>query len=157
MSDTLPFDSRDIAAYIAQQCRKKDIGYNNTKIQKLLYCVYGVMLAWKDVRVCDEYPRAWTYGPVFPKVFKWIYKGREIADYSATVEQNQEDLTALKTAVRRVIEVFGPLSASSLSGWTHQDGSPWWKVMKGEEAASWNSFIPDDYIKTYFKERVLAK
>lgn len=39
------FDSRDIAAYIAQQCVERKISYNNTKIQTLLYCVYGVMLA----------------------------------------------------------------------------------------------------------------
>lgn len=35
----------DVAAYIAQECVERKISYNNTKIQKLLYCVYGVMLA----------------------------------------------------------------------------------------------------------------
>lgn len=150
------FDSRDVAAYIAQQCRASGIAYNNTKIQKLLYCVYGVMLAWKDERICDEYPRAWTYGPVFPKVFKWIYRGKEIADYSTAVQDSQ-DSSNLKISVRRVLDVFGRFSASDLSGWTHKEGSPWWKVIKGEDSASWNSFIPDDYIKEYFRENVLAK
>ena len=60
------FDSRDVAAYIAQECKRREIEYNNTKIQKLLYCSYGVMLAWKDERICEEYPRLWPYGPVFP-------------------------------------------------------------------------------------------
>ena len=60
------FDSRDVAAYIAQECKRREIEYNNTKIQKLLYCSYGVMLAWKDERICVEYPRLWAYGPVFP-------------------------------------------------------------------------------------------
>lgn len=150
------FDSRDVAAYIAQQCRERGIEYNNTKIQKLLYCVYGVMLAWKNERICDEYPRAWTYGPVFPKVFKWIYKGKEIAEYSKAVRDCQE-CSSLKTSVRRVVEVFGKFSASDLSGWTHKEGSPWWKVIKGEDSAGWNSFIPDEYIKEYFRENVLAK
>ncbi len=63
------YDSRDVAAYIAQQCRTKGIEYNNTKIQKLLYCAYGILLAWAGEHICDEYPRAWDYGPVFPKVF----------------------------------------------------------------------------------------
>lgn len=47
-------DSREIAALIAKECKKKGISYNNTKIQKLLYCCYGVMLAWKNARICDE-------------------------------------------------------------------------------------------------------
>ena len=29
-------DSREVAALIAQQCRERNISYNNTKIQKLL-------------------------------------------------------------------------------------------------------------------------
>ena len=141
------FDSRDVAAYIAQQCQERGIEYNNTKIQKLLYCVYGVMLAWKEVRICDEYPRAWTYGPVFPKVFKHIYKKKRIENFSTTVAESDND--HLKTAVRRVLEVFGPLSASELSNWTHQEGSPWWRVVKLGDAG-WNSFMPDEYIKEYF-------
>lgn len=147
------FDSRDVAAYIAQQCQEKGIALNNTKLQKLLYCVYGVMLAWKDERVCDEFPRAWTYGPVFPKVFQWIYKGKNIAGYSHAVRDTGSD--ALKTTVRRVLDVFGGMSASELSAWTHQEGSPWWQVVKQGEAG-WNSFMPDEYIKAYFKENVLA-
>ncbi len=148
------FDSRDVAAYIAQECKKRDITYDNTKIQKLLYCVYGVMLAWKDERICNEFPRAWTYGPVFPKVFTWIRKGNDISSYSLKVEK--ENCDALKIAVSRVLDVFGKFRASDLSAWTHREGSPWWKVVK-EEKAGWNSFMPDDYIKTYFKEKVLAQ
>lgn len=153
MSDSVMFDSRDVAAYIAQQCQKNNISYNNTKIQKLLYCVYGVMLAWKDIRVCDEYPRAWTYGPVFPKVFNYIYKKKNIAEFSTTIFEGEYE--ELKTAVHRVLEVFGSLSASELSAWTHREGSPWWKVVKLGNAG-WNSFMPDEYIKEYFKENVLA-
>lgn len=66
------FTSLDVAAYIAQECDRRGYTYNNTKIQKLLYVAYGVMLAWQNERICDEYPRAWPYGPVFPKVFKFI-------------------------------------------------------------------------------------
>ena len=147
------FDSRDVAAYIAQQCQERGIEYNNTKIQKLLYCVYGVMLAWKEVRICDEYPRAWTYGPVFPKVFKHIYKNKPIDLFSSAVADGDNE--ALKTAVRRVLDVFGPMNASELSSWTHREGSPWWRVVTLGKAG-WNSFMPDEYIKEYFEENVLA-
>lgn len=147
------FDSRDVAAYIAQQCQAKNIEYNNTKIQKLLYCAYGCLLAWKHERICDEYPRAWQYGPVFPKVFKYIYKGNDIAEYSRAVEHSDADL--VKQAIDESLRVFGRYNASTLSAWTHKPGSPWDKVVNREKAGL-NSFMPDEYIEKYFKEKVLA-
>ncbi len=152
MSDSVMFDSRDVAAYIAQQCQKNNISYNNTKIQKLLYCVYGVMLAWKDARICDEYPRLWPYGPVFPRVFKFINAGKEIAGFSDNFQNRATDDE--KLAVTRVLEKFGKFSAGALSQWSHNPTSPWSRVKN--EGAGWNSFIPDEYIAEYFKERVLA-
>lgn len=147
------YDSRDVAAYIAQQCQELGLSYTNTKIQKLTYCVYGTMLAWKNRVVCNEAPKAWDYGPVFPKVFKHIYKKNEIADFSNDVA-NSNDVD-LKNAVKAVLNHFGDWTASSLSAWTHLEGSPWWKVIK-EQESGWNSLIPDEYISTYFKENVLA-
>lgn len=147
-------DSRNVAAYIAQECKCRKLEYNNTKIQKLLYCVYGVMLAWKGERACDEFPRAWTYGPVFPRVFKWIRKHGDIASFS-TVVKDSDDYAMLKNAVAQVLDVFGQFSASDLSAWTHRQDSPWWRVVK-EEEAGWNSFMPDEYIREYFRENVLA-
>ena len=145
------FDSRDVAAYIAQQCRERGIEYNNTKIQKLLYCVYGVMLAWKGERICDEYPRLWPYGPVFPKVFKFIDKGQEIASYSDFFEDaaNRDE----RVVVSRVLDRYGHFSAVALSEWSHNPRSAWSKTK--DEGAPWNSFIPDEYIATYFKEYVV--
>ncbi len=155
MTDTPILDSRDLAAYIAQQCDAEGIRYDNTRIQRLLYCVYGCMLAWKGTRACDEYPRAWTYGPVFPKVFGWICSGRDIADYSTRM-QNGAGHDALKYAVQKVVNFFGRFTGSELAGWSHREGSPWWKVVK-EGEAGWNSSMPDEYIREYFLEHVLAK
>ena len=80
------YNSRDIAAYIAQQLVQRGIKYDNTKIQKLLYCAYGLSLAKNLGRICDEYPRAWNYGPDFPKVFKYIHNGHDIRNYSDDVQ-----------------------------------------------------------------------
>lgn len=33
------FDSLNVAAYIAQECKRRNLDYNNTKIHKLPYCV----------------------------------------------------------------------------------------------------------------------
>lgn len=153
------FDSRDVAAYIAQKCAERDIYYNNTKIQKLLYCAYGCLLAWKNERICDEYPRAWQYGPVFPKVFKYIYKNREISSYSTRVADSCDASSDIAQTVEKVLDVFGKYPASQLSAWTHKPGSPWDKTVNGygeNDGAGLRGFIPDGYIRDYFRERVLA-
>ena len=148
------FDSRDVAAYIAQQCREKGIEYNNTKIQKLLYCVYGVILAEFGKRICDEYPKAWPYGPVFPKVFKYIHKGENMDMYSNRLknELSEEE----KNVIDEILSFFGRYMASQLSSWSHRPGSPWSKVVE-EEGTGWNVVLRDEDISKYFKGHVLAK
>lgn len=153
------FESRDVAAYIAQECKKRGLEYNNTKIQKLLYCAYGCLLAWKGERICDEYPRAWQFGPVFPRVFRYIHKRGDIALHSSVVADAPENEKAsLVQVVDKVLEVFGKMSASALSAWSHKAGSPWDIVVNGDstnEAAGMNSFMPDEFIRHYFREKVL--
>lgn len=146
------FDSRDVAAYIAQRCIEEGYDYNNTKIQKLLYCAYGVVLAARGIRLCDEYPRAWQYGPVFPKVFRIVSRGREIAQHSYIVRDAiPEDIRKL---VDTAVHVFGKYNATALSRWSHKPGSPWGYV-KEQDGFKWNNFIPDDLIAQYFAEHVL--
>ena len=153
-----PYDSRDVAAYIAQQCQAKGIDYNNTKIQKLLYCVYGCYLAWKNERVCREYPRAWKNGPIFPRVIDFFHDHGGIAEYSDVIRKSDD--TDLKYVVDElVIPTFAGHSVGALSEWTYRHGSPWDRAVNGDcdnDAGGLNTFIPDGYIYDYFKNRVLA-
>ena len=152
------FDSRDVAAYIAQQCKAHKIEYNNTKIQKLLYCAYGILLAWSGDRICDEYPRAWDAGPVFPKVFTYFREHGDIAGYSDEV-RNADDADGIKSAVSSTLKAFGKYKASRLSAWSHKTGSPWDRTVYGDsanEGAGLYGFIPDDFIRDYFHDKVIA-
>lgn len=151
------YDSRDVAAYVAQQCKAQGIQYNNTKMQKLLYCAYGILLAWNGERICDEYPRAWQYGPVFPKVFNYFQRHGDVADYSHDVAVG--DNADVRDAVTSAISAFGQYPANKLSAWTHKKGSPWDRTVNGDEvneAAGLNGFIPDEFIKDYFMDKVLV-
>ena len=148
------FTSLDVAAYIAQECDKRGFTYNNTKLQKLLYIVYGVMLAWKGERLCDEYPRAWPYGPVFPKVFKYIERGGDIAGWESPVGRSPNGEN-VRYIVQGALDNFGSRKAGTLSAWSHTKGSPWYRVTV-EEGAGWNSFIPDEYIRDYFRKHVIS-
>ena len=46
-----PLDSLQVMAYIVDMCRKQHIEVNVTKLQKLLYCCYGVALAQLGIRL----------------------------------------------------------------------------------------------------------
>ena len=64
----------DFAAYIAKLCAMKNYFVNLTKLQKLMYCVYGAVLVHSDLRICKEHPRAYPHGPVFPKLYNFAKK-----------------------------------------------------------------------------------
>ena len=70
----LNFDSIGVLAYIIKCCAKFNYFINYTKAQKLLYCCYGVILAQFNIRLTKEHPKAWQYGPVFPRAFNAQHK-----------------------------------------------------------------------------------
>lgn len=148
----MEYNSINVASYIYKSCIEKDFkGINNTKIQKLLYCCYGSVLAVNNERLCDEYPRAWNYGPVFPKVYKFISK-KNIENLGCNeIPSFPEDL---KNILDVTINFFGKFSANQLSEWSHEVGSPWHSVieLQGEK---FGAFIPDESIKEYFKHYVI--
>ncbi len=154
----MKYPSIEVASLIAKICAEKQYTWNNTKIQKLLYCCYGCFLAAYEERLCDEYPRAWQYGPVFPRVFNHIHKKRcfPLANTPAVDNIPEEH----KKFLEQVIDTFGEYQAAALSRWTHKEGSPWSQVVYGIEgglAQGLNSFIPDDIIKDYFSENIVTK
>lgn len=154
MFDThAPFDSRDVASYIAQQCIQMRYGYNNTKIQKLLYCVYGAVLAMYSARITDEQPKAWPYGPVFPRVFNYIYKGNQIELCSQQLEETLSHEE--KEFICSIVSYFGKYTAGQLSNWSQKPGSPWQKAVD-VEGTGWNVVVKDVDIRDYFLENVFA-
>ena len=67
-----PLDSLQVMAYIIKRCHEKEITLNITKLQKLMYCCYGTVLGKFGLRLIDEYPAAWQYGPVFPEALRSV-------------------------------------------------------------------------------------
>ena len=148
----LKYDSLKVAALIAKTCNELGFHYNNTKIQKLLYCCYGCALVILGQRLCDEYPRAWQFGPVFPRVFRYINRGRNLLDVNLECSF-PENVTAL---IKMVVETLGRYTAKSLSDWTHKEGSPWEVAVKMVDG-DLGGFIPDDLIFEYFKNNVVSQ
>lgn len=123
--EELGYDSLEIASYIDKKCREFNYyGINNTKIQKLLYCCYGAVLVVEDKRLCKEYPRAWRYGPVFPRVFSYISKNKKLEDIKQVSFPKE-----IENILDIVIKFFGKFRGGQLSQWSHEDGSPWYNVI----------------------------
>lgn len=146
------FPSLEVASFIAKTCDEMGFPWNNTKIQKLLYCCYGCFLAANGERLCDEYPRAWQFGPVFPRVFNHIHKKKSFPQDCPLSCAPEEQ----KAFLREVIKVFGRYNAVPLSNWTHKKGSPWDTVVN-RMGEGLGGFIPDDIIRKYFAENIVEK
>lgn len=64
-------DYARLIQYTAQ--RKHMVLLNKTQINKILFYVYGAYLADTGKALfSDDTPKAWTYGPVFPKPNKKV-------------------------------------------------------------------------------------
>lgn len=149
-----PINSLQMESYIIKYCVKNNIPLNVTKIQKLMYCCYGTVLARFGVRLTDEQPAAWQYGPVFPAALKAIqYLGIEAFAKSPTAEAE-----ALPDSVQHVIadtlNYFGKFLASQLSKWSHAADSPWSKASCGGLYLYLE--LSDDDIKHYFATKVFS-
>lgn len=146
-----PVDSLQLMAFIIDKCRELKITYNITKLQKLMYCCDGVMLATHGVPLSEERPEAWQYGPVFPKALRYI----QANGLNAVIgnEAKKEIPEQVKNLIQGTVLFFGKFSASQLSAWSHKMGSPWYLASSG--GTKLKTPIDDTAIKNYFKSEVL--
>lgn len=148
----LDLDSIDVAAYIVRWCVDFNYYVNITKLQKLLYCVYGVLLAEEDTRICREHPKAWERGPVFPRVYRFTTKPHIMGPISALVTREQTVGDCITNSqgilIRDTVNGFGKYSAEQLVTWTHRPESPWAQIT--ENGRVLYQRIPDELIKEYF-------
>ncbi len=156
-SETYRYNSVDVARYIIATANEKRISINITKVQKLLYIAYGLYLAVKNERLTDEHPQAWPYGPVFPTtrirlIDADFYSINFAVPDLAEMKQNDD----IKSLFELVFNHFGQWSASQLTAWSHNDGSPWEKTVD-QDGFSWGTRIPDKYIKPYFHSMIVPR
>lgn len=154
MDDTYQYNSVIVAKYIAAKANSMRYNINMTKIQKLLYIAYGIYLAVKDVRLTNEHPKAWPYGPVFPttrnKLSKVNLEDLSIDDPSLSeLKENPE----INSMLDLVFSTYGKMTATELTAWSHQDNSPWAKAVN-DTNFKWGNVIDDQFIKEYFLNKI---
>lgn len=144
------YDSVTAAKYLMAKAAAQKRQLNVTKVQKLLYIAYGLMLADTSRKMVSEQPQAWPFGPVFPRT-------RRHVDYSKIYDINDEEFAEISKDetvneyIDASIKYFSEFSAARLSDWSHDTNSPWDKTKK-QDGFTWGMPISDDLIKEYFKK-----
>lgn len=149
IKDKYLYNSVDVATFVVAYANENRFGINMTKLQKLLYIMYGTFLSVKSFRLMDEHPQAWPYGPVFPTTRNRMLKRDMTSISMVNVPENMRTNQELNSLAKTVFKHFGTWTGSSLSQWSHKPGSPWDRTvnMKGFD---WGWQIPDEYIQEYF-------
>jgi len=141
-------DSIDFAIYLNKKAQMLKKNINVTKIQKWLYICYGLNLALEKKQLLYERPRAWEYGPAFPRVHSLQKKHNNSLDNLKT-EASLSDLTNYDEIITTTLNYFGNWTASELVAWTHEDGKAWNKAMlcNGINTPLDNLDIQNDFLK----------
>jgi uncharacterized phage-associated protein len=157
MDERYKYNSVSVAKCIAAYANEHRYLINMTKLQKLLYITYGIYMVVKDMRLTNEHPQAWPYGPVFPTTRNRLLK----IDLSSIKSDDNEILEIVSDAemnslIAFVFNTFGNKSAAVLSEWSHQSGSPWARATE-KPGFVWGDRIPDEYILDYFRPLIKFK
>lgn len=146
------YDSVKMGEYLAAYAVSKGYFMNQTKLQKLLYILYGAYLTQYEEVLVNEQPEAWPYGPVFPRVQKKFAKVANLA-YADITNPEYESIRnnhRLHSLIEDVLQTFGEWTAQALSEWSHRQGSPW-AIALANNGMRYSAVISSESIKEYFK------
>lgn len=156
IQDTYIYLSTDVARYLVALANEKKIVMNMTKLQKLLYIVYGAYLGINGERLLDEHPRAWPYGPVFPIARKKFLDVEFLSISKDEVPDTVQQDTFLHNLIDFVLKNFGPWSAGQLSNWSHEKNAPWDRTREAKNF-EFGDVISDQLIYDYFRTIIKFK
>ncbi len=142
------YDSVLAAKYLLGIAYSKDIVLNVTKVQKLLYMAFGYFLFKEDRVLLSESPKAWPYGPVFPRTRKKVNFTQIISLDSDEFSELKKDENVTKF-FNLLVDKYAKYTASQLSEWSHIKDGPW-DVTTKQSGFKWNSSIPNELMSEYF-------
>ena len=158
-----PYPAKAVANFFLKRARRRRI--TQMKLHKLLHYAHGWHLGLTDEPLLDERIEAWQYGPVVPSIYcEFKMFGSDPIDRLA----REHDLRTFESAIvppvsksdrfafdllERVWHVYGKLTAARLSALTHASDSPW-TLAKQADPVGLSVEIPDDVIRSHFKERL---
>jgi len=155
MAELTSVDYADLLRFLA--FKRKKVIINKTQVNKMLFMCYGTYLAQLNKKLFEESPKAWPFGPVFPKVYKTFdRKEMPIIFSNENKELFKANIVALNICCA-VVDRYSSVSAYDLSMWSHKEGSPWFQTVYSESPIVWNKVIEDGITKQYFTEHPVVR
>lgn len=151
------YSARTVARSIIERASACQVEITNLKLQKLLYIAHGTMLAAFGKPLLGTTFSAWKYGPVMESLYHdlKVFGSDSIKNsdfYIQRWDSVPEDDSQAYEVIDAVLGHFGNKSGAALIEWSHDKNGPWYAVYedntKGIE-------IPDDAIKSFFRENVV--
>lgn len=144
-----------IAKAFVEKANKMGNPITQMQLQKMLYFAQGYFLAKYDEPLIQEEFQAWKFGPVVPRIYD-IYKlfgSYPITNTPDYLSFGLNDIVDLDEKANEAVDytwkATSHLSATQLSNWTHQEGSPW---QKAYNPIDMGISIDKKLIKDYFKK-----
>lgn len=149
----------DLANKIIEQAQKSGVKrLGLTKLQKLVYYVYGEYLLRQNIRLIkDDEPQKWPHGPVFFQLYKETRtmgmidkincKTLETLENIEITKDKQLDHTNLDAIIAEVLQNYGERTATALSKDTHRSGYAW------DKTQDFGLIIADKHVIDEFNER----
>jgi uncharacterized phage-associated protein len=156
-------DSMLLSEYILE----KGGAMSHLKLQKILYYIQALHLAYFDKPIITDEFQAWLHGPVSRKIYDEL-KGysklyAEVAfekglDKELPSEILKKTLTADQLElVDEIIDEYGKLTSSQLENLTHSE-EPWIEARIGYGVADrCEVVIPIEKMRTYYKKEIYGK
>lgn len=155
-------DSLLLSEYILQ----KGGAMSHLKLQKILYYIQALHLAYFEHGIIDDEFEAWLHGPVSRKVYNNI-KDLSVLYAEIAYDVNQWNIgqtpdilieaqvtSEQKELIDEVIEQYGKLTSSQLENLSHSE-SPWINARNGYGSADkCNEVISKDAMKKYYKDQL---
>ena len=167
MIKVLDYSIIDVANEIIKRAKEDKITLNLTKLQKLMYFVYGEFLLRDQIRLFkDDEPRKLPHGPFFSSLYdvtKKLGVENEILEEYKDKTKNLGDLNIvdfnfkddLQNILENVWNEHKSKTAKELSDDTHKEGYAW------DKCTSYYTVLEDEDIVAEFedrrKEKILKK
>lgn len=135
----------DVAKYILSKVELTPLA-----LQKSLYFIQGFSIAFNDIFMFDDIPKAWVHGPVYPQIYH-DYKEFGYNPIEKNIECNVEIGDSDKSLIDNVIKYLSLYNGTILEKITHIE-MPWVNARQGlnEKDKSSNPMQLND-IEEYFR------
>ncbi|GAA0517507.1 DUF4065 domain-containing protein [Tatumella terrea] len=157
----MAYSSLAVANAFYDEAKKCGGSLSPMQMQKLVFIANGFKLAIEGSALVDDSFEVWRHGPVAPTLYRylksfgsnpitspiksWRIDGEDYETFTPSIKKDDGNSHNL---IKKVFSVYGDVDAFALSEITHLPGSPWSKT---KEAHGFNSVIPSDIIKNYYK------